>query len=56
MFSFATENEFSSNNVSMRANEGWEGGRNEPSWSTKIVKEKSSHTFITLKLHYTFLL
>lgn len=29
MFSFATENEFSSNNVNIRVNEGWAEGRNE---------------------------
>lgn len=29
MFSFTTENEFSSNNVRMRLNEGWAEGRNE---------------------------
>lgn len=29
MFSFATENEFSSNNVNIRVNEGWTEGRNE---------------------------
>lgn len=56
MFSFATENEFFSNNVSMRVNEGWAEGRSESSCNTKIVKEKSSHIFITLKLDYTLII
>lgn len=56
MFSFTTENEFSSGNVSMRVNEGKAEGRNESRWRTKIVKERSSHIFIILKLHYTFII
>lgn len=53
MFSFATENEFFSNNVRMRVNEGWAEGRSESNCSTKIAKEKSNHIFkITLYIHY----